>query len=254
MFFSIIVLALVQGLTEFLPVSSSGHLVLLNRFFGIENDFLLLSVVLHVATLVSVIIVLRKEIWFLIRNPFSSVGKRIIFATIPTVLIVIIFKRFIDSAFNGAYLPICFMVTAFAIVLSEFLNKRRTISSKDISVKDALLMGVAQGIAVLPGISRSGATICTGLALGNNREKVAHFSFLMSVPIIIASLIMEVYEYISVGQTLTIPFLYIMIGFIIALVTGIFAIKFMLNIVKKHSMIGFAIYLSILSFVTLFLF
>ena len=254
MFFYIVILALVQGLTEFLPVSSSGHLVLLNRFFGIENDFLLLSVVLHVATLVSVIIVLRKEIWYLIKNPFGSLGRKIIFATAPTVLIVLIFKKFIDSAFSGAYLPICFMITAFAIVLSEFLSKRKKVLNKDITVKDALLMGIAQGVAVLPGISRSGATICTGLGLGNDREKVAHFSFLMSVPIILASLILEIYEYVSVGQALTIPLFYVLIGFVVALITGVFAIKFMLNIVKKHSMYGFAFYLIGLSFLTLLLF
>ena len=205
------------------------------------------------ATLVSVVIVLKKDIWYLIKNPFSGLGKRIIFATIPTVLIVIIFKKCIDSAFSGTYLPICFMITAIAIVLSEFLNRKTTARGKDISVKDALLMGVAQGIAVLPGISRSGATICSGLALGGDREKVAHFSFLMSVPIIIASLIMEIYEYISVGQQLTIPLAYIFCGFLVALITGVFAIKFMLNVVKKHSMIGFAIYLAILSALTLFL-
>lgn len=253
MFFYIIILALVQGLTEFLPVSSSGHLVLLNRFFGIENDFLLLSVILHLATLVSVVIVLRKEILYLFKNPFGILGRKLIFATIPTVLIVLVFKGFIDSAFGGDYLPICFMITAFAIVLSEFLSRRKKVLNKEITVKDAILMGISQGIAVLPGISRSGATICTGLALGNDREKVAHFSFLMSVPIIIASLILEVYEYASVGQTLTVPFIYIFAGFIVALITGIFAIKFMLNIVKKHSMYAFAIYLAILSVLTLFL-
>ena len=254
MFFYIVFLALVQGLTEFLPVSSSGHLVLLNRFFGIQNDFLLLSVILHVATLVSVVIVLRKEIWYLIHHPFSALGKRIIFATIPTVLIVLVFKKFIDSAFGGAYLPVCFMVTAIAIIISEFLSKKSNNNQKDISVKDSILMGIAQGIAVLPGISRSGATICTGLALGNDREKVAHFSFLMSVPIIIASLMLEIYEYVSVGQALTIPLAYIFVGFFVALITGVFAIKFMLNIVKKHSMYGFAFYLIALSIFTLFLF
>lgn len=253
MFFYIVILALVQGLTEFLPVSSSGHLVLLNRFFGIENDFLLLSVVLHMATLISVVIVLRKEILFLIKNPFGSLGRKIIFASIPTVLIVLIFKKFIDSAFSGAYLPICFMITAVAIVLSEMLSKRANIKQKDITVKDAVFMGVAQGIAVLPGISRSGATICTGLALGNDREKVAHFSFLMSVPIIVASMVLEIYEYVSVGQALTISFWHIVVGFVVAVITGIFAIKFMLNIVKKHSMYVFAIYLAILSIITLFI-
>ena len=253
MIFFVIVLALVQGLTEFLPISSSGHLVLLNKFFGIENDFLLLSVILHVATLFSVLIVLKKDVKEIITHPFGNLSKKLITATIPTVIIVLLFKSFFDDAFNGKYLPFCFMLTAVLIVVSEFVSSRQSKKeTKQISFLNALSMGVAQAIAVLPGISRSGATICTGLIGGCDRKQVAHFSFLMSVPIILASLALEVFEYIKLGQTVTLMWYELIVGFLVALVTGIFAVKFMLKIIEKHNLLWFAVYLVIISFVSFF--
>ena len=253
MIFFIIILALVQGLTEFLPVSSSGHLVLLNKIFGIENDFILLSVILHVATLFSVLIVLRKEVKEIICHPFGSLSKKLIFATIPTILIVLCFKSFYDNAFDGRFLPFCFMLTAVIIVISEYISKRQTkIGFKPLNNARAIIMGIAQGIAVLPGISRSGATICSGLITGSKREEVAHFSFLMSIPIIFASLVLEIYEYAKVGQTLTLAWYEILIGFIVALITGIFSVKFMLKLIEKHTMLWFAVYLVIISIVSFF--
>lgn len=249
----IIILAIVQGLTEFLPVSSSGHLVLLNKFFNIQNDFLILSVILHVATLLSVVWVLRKEVLYLIKNPFSKETKKLAVATLPTVLIVLVFKGVIDSAFSGKYLPICFMITAFVIVVSEIINKKVK-KEKELSYKSAIFMGIAQGIAVLPGISRSGATICSGLALGNDRKTVAHFSFLMSVPIIIASLVLEIYEYISTGTALVLAPIELIVGFLVAFITGILSVKFMLKVVEKSSLIWFAVYLigiSVVSFLVI---
>lgn len=252
MIFYIIVLAFVQGLTEFLPVSSSGHLLLLSKLFGINNDFLLLSVILHVATLLSVLIVLRSQVKEIIKNPFGNLSKKLILATIPTVVIVILFKSFFDNAFYGKYLPFCFMLTAVLIVLSEFICKNRTNINKPLTSKDAIIMGIAQGVAVLPGISRSGATICTGLICGNNREDVAHFSFLMSVPIILASLVLEVYEYVKVGQVLTISWYELIIGFIVAFITGLFSVKFMLRLIEKRSLVIFAVYLVIIAILSFF--
>lgn len=248
----IIILAIVQGLTEFLPVSSSGHLVLLNKFFGIENDFLLLSVLLHLATLFSVVWVLRKEVIEVVKHPFGEMGRKLILATIPTVLIVLIFKKFVDASFDGRYLPICFIITAVLIVISEILAKRGKRDNKDINSKTATIMGIAQGIAVLPGISRSGATICSGLIFGKDRKDVAHFSFLMSIPIICASLVLEVYEYISSGQALTLLPYELIVGFIVAFLTGIFAVKFMLKVVEKYSLIWFALYLVAIAIVSFF--
>ena len=252
MIFFVVVLAIVQGLTEFLPVSSSGHLVLLNKFFGIQNDFLLLSVILHVATLFSVLLVLRKDIVQLFKDPFGKLSQKLIISTIPTVLIVILFKSFIDSSFDGRFLPFCFMLTAVLLVVSEIISKKAESRQKPISKTMALIMGIAQGIAVLPGISRSGATICSGLIQKGKREEITHFSFLMSIPIILASLVLEIYEYISVGQALTLVWYELVIGFIVAFITGVFAVKFMLNVVKKHSLVWFAIYLFVIAIVSFF--
>lgn len=253
MIFYIVVLAFVQGLTEFLPVSSSGHLLLLSKLFGINNDFLLLSVILHVATLLSVLIVLKSEVKELIKHPFGDLSKKLILATIPTVVIVILFKSFFNNAFDGKYLPFCFMLTSVLIVLSEFICKKKTNLTKTITSKDSIIMGIAQGIAVLPGISRSGATICTGLICGKNREEVAHFSFLMSIPIILASLVLEVYEYVKVGQVLIISWYELLIGFIVAFITGLFAVKFMLKLIEKHSLMIFAVYLVIIAIISFFI-
>lgn len=253
MLFFIIILAFVQGLTEFLPVSSSGHLVLLNKFFGIQNDFLLLSVLLHLATLFSVVIVLKKEVVDIVKHPFGETARKLVISTLPTVVLVLIFKKFVDQSFNGDFLPICFMLTAILIVVSEYLNKKNknNLNSK-ITKKTALFMGIAQGVAVLPGISRSGATICAGLIGGKDRKEVAHYSFLMSIPIICASLIFEVYEYAVSGQALTLMWYEFLIGFVVAFFTGIFAVKFMLKLVEKHSLIWFAVYLAFVSIVSFF--
>ena len=144
------------------------------------------------------------------------------------------------------------MLTAVVLVISEIISKKSQGHQKDISKSMAFIMGIAQGIAVLPGISRSGATICAGLIQKGKREQVTHFSFLMSIPIILASLILEIYEYISIGQALTLAWYELLIGFIFAFVSGIFAVKFMLNIVKKHSLVWFAIYLFVISILSFF--
>lgn len=249
----IIVLALIQGLTEFLPVSSSGHLVLVSKLFGNTQDFLLLSVLLHVATLFSVVFVLRKQVWEIIKNPFGNLSKKLVVATIPTVILVFLFKSFIEKAFSGIYLPFCFMATAVLIIFTEVLSKNHKNRNKKLDYKDSLIMGVFQGIAVLPGISRSGSTICGGLISGANRDEVANFSFLMSIPIIVASLIMEVYDYVVSGTVVTFAWYELLIGFVVAFISGFFAVKFMINLIKKHSLIWFSIYLILISVLSFFI-
>lgn len=251
MIFFVIIMAIVQGLTEFLPVSSSGHLVLLNKIFKVQNDFLLLSVILHVATLFSVLIVLRKEVKEIIKHPFGNLSLKTIVATIPTVIIVLCFQSFFKNSFDGKFLPFCFMISAVLIAITEILNKNR--AEKNISYTNSIVMGIAQGIAVLPGISRSGTTICSGLLCGCKRSEVARFSFLMSVPIILASLVMEIYEYASAGQALTLAWYELLTGFVVAFLTGILAVKFMLKIVEKRSLWIFAVYLALLSVACFFI-
>ena len=245
-------LGLVQGLIEFLPVSSSGHLVLLNKIFGIEQNFVFLSVLLHVATLLAVVVVFRKQIWFLITHPFSKQTLMLVVATIPTVAIVLLFKSFFEQSFSGNLLPLCFSITASVLVLTSLFSKQK--KNKQMSYKSAVFMGISQGIAILPGISRSGATICTGLACGEDKKQTTEFSFLMSLPIIICSLFYEIYQSLSQGLPLFTGNIWlVLMAFVVAFISGIFAIKFMLKIVQKGKYYYFSIYLYCLSVFSLFI-
>ena len=250
-FLKAIVLGLVQGLTEFLPISSSGHLVLLGKLFDMQDNFVLLSILLHVATLFAVIFVFWKDVLSLIKKPFSPLGKKLIIATIPTVVMALLFKDFLKDSFGGVMLPICFMLTALLLLFSDLTYKKR---STELSFKTSFIMGVAQGFAMLPGLSRSGTTISAGLFMGADKEETAKFSFLMSIPIIIASLVFEVYEIVSTGIPVTLNIWTTLAGCVVAFVSGLFAIKFMLKIIKKASWKWFAIYLvmvAIISFIVL---
>ena len=244
-------LGLIQGLTEFLPVSSSGHLVLLNKIFGIEQNFLFLSVLLHVATLLAVVIVLRKQIWQMVTHPFSKQTLMIVVATIPTVIIVILFKEFFENAFTGGLLPLCFAMTATLLIFTTLFSKPK---DKQMSYKSAFFMGISQGVAVLPGISRSGVTICTGLICGEDKKQATNFSFIMSIPIIICSLVYEIYESVSAGQTLFSGNAWlVLMAFVVAFISGIFAIKCMIKIVEKGKYYYFSIYLYLLAIACLFI-
>ena len=225
-------MGLVQGLTEFLPVSSSGHLVLLSNLFGVEES-LFLSILLHVATLFSIFVVFWKDIWELIKHPLSNKTIMLVVATIPTCVIALLLMPIIKSSFGGGFLPISFLITAVLLVVTELISKHK--KGKEISYKTALVMGIAQGFAVFPGISRSGTTICSGILAGGDNKEATKFSFLMSIPIILLSLLMEIYEAIT-----------------IAFLSGIFAIKFMLKLTEKGKLWWFSCYLVLLSLVTFF--
>ena len=240
-------MGLVQGLTEFLPVSSSGHLVLLSNIFGVEES-LFISILLHVATLLSICVVFYKDIFALLRHPFSKNTLMLVVATIPTCLIALVLMPFIKSSFGGGFLPVSFLITATILVITELFAK----NTKEFSYKTAIIMGIAQGFAVFPGISRSGATISAGLLSKGDKKECAKFSFLMSIPIILLSLIMEIYEGISGGINISYPISAIIISFIVAFLSGIFAIKFMMKLTEKGKLWWFSCYLLLLSVVTFF--
>lgn len=260
-FLVIIILGLVQGLTEFLPVSSSGHLVLLSKIFGVEES-LFVSIILHVATLFSIIVVLRKKVFYYLKHPFSDGMKKLVVASIPTVLIVILLMPIINQSFEGVFLPYCFMLTAVLLAFTDlFFSKSKNeiiLKSEDpnflgVSYKQAFIMGIAQGFAVFPGISRSGSTICAGMLAKGDKSSVAEFSFLMSVPIIILSLIKEVFDITKSGKALKVDVFAIIISFLLAFIIGVFAIKFMIKLTKKASFLWFSIYLFVISIATLFI-
>lgn len=257
----VILLGAIQGLTEFLPVSSSGHLVLLYNIFNINNNTILLSVILHVATLLSVICVYYKSIIKLIKKPFCKTNICLLITTIITCVIVLILKPFIDDAFSGQFLVYGFLITAFVLVFSEIwvvISKRYNnlqnkidietdITNLNINYIQAGLIGLFQGLASFPAISRSGSTIAGGLISGVKKQYVADYSFIASIPIIISSLILEVYEYIKSPSPMDFSLMQIIVGFIVSFVVGLLCIKLMLKVVKKQKLYLFSIYLLILA-------
>lgn len=249
-FLALFFLGLVQGLTEFLPVSSSGHLVLLSKLFGIEES-LFLSILLHVATLFSIIVVFHKDVWHMIRHPFSKKTMQIVIATIPTCLIVLVLMPIVKQSFAGGLLPICFFASAVLLFVSEKLSK--TNKQGELDYKSALIMGIAQGFAVFPGLSRSGTTISAGLISGKKKDDVAKFSFLMSIPIVFLSLLMEIYE-ISTGVVVfQIEILPTIVAFLVAFLVGIFTIKLMIKLTVKSNLKFFSIHLVFISILSLIL-
>lgn len=247
----VIIIGIVQGLGEFLPISSSGHLVMLYNIFNITENTIFLSVILHLATLAAVVLVYYFDILELIKHPFCKTNKLLLVATIPTVAIVLIFETMLDKIFGGAFYIYGFLITAILLVVSELRSRKLiTHSSCDIlnlniSYRKAILIGVAQGVACAPGISRSGSTISCALLLNVNKEDATKFSFLMSIPIIIASFL---YELLKIKDaTFSFNTWQLFIGFVFAFVFGIIAVKFMINFVRKQKLYIFSIYLVLLS-------
>jgi undecaprenyl-diphosphatase len=245
-----IVLGLVQGLTEFLPVSSSGHLLLVRELFDLKVD-LLFDIILHLATLCAVVIVFRRKIWELVKNPFSKTAVCLVIATVITCTMVLIFKDWIDRTLTVKVLPFTFLVTAIVLFGTSLLGERFA-RNENITYRTSVFAGVVQGIAVIPGISRSGSTIAACLYSGTERKAAAEFSFLMSIPIIIASFVYEaVSNPIAVGSVPALPLVF---GFVVALASGIFAIKFMLRIIQSVKLYWFSAYLVAVAVILIFVF
>ena len=245
--FYLVILGLVQGLTEFLPVSSSGHLVLLSKWFGI-SDSLFVSILLHLATFFSILVVLRKEVFYLIRHPFSKDTIRLAIATIPTCILALVLMPLIDQSFEGIFLPFCFLISALLLMVTDLTIKRKSFPlQSQLTNKNAFLMGIGQGLAIFPGISRSGTTICVGLLAGSPKDECAKFSFLMSLPIILLSMAMEIYKIVAKSYVIKVNVIGMILSFILAFVVGIFAIKVMLRLTQKASFRYFAFYLIVIS-------
>ena len=242
-------LGIIQGFTEFLPVSSSGHLILFQHLFKMPEDMLLFNIILHIATLLAVVIVFRGTIWQLVKKPLNKINLCLLLSTIITCGLVVLFKDMIDRTITYKILPITFLITAIVLFSTTFIKPR----DRTVEYTSAAMVGVAQFVAVIPGISRSGATISTLLASGIKKEKAAEFSFLMSIPIILASF---TYEIINVSTVQTVPTIDIVptiVAFIAATISGIIAIKFMLKIIQRVKLHWFSLYLIILSVVCFFI-
>lgn len=243
-----IVLGVIQGLTEFLPVSSSGHLELGKAILGDESEpkkSLLFTVVLHFATALSTIVVFRKDIVDIIKgilkfewNEDLQFAAKIALSMIPAVIIGLFFEAQLEQLFGGNILLVGCMLIITAALL--FLADKAKDTNKKVSFKNALVIGISQAIAMLPGISRSGATISTSVLLGNDKTKAARFSFLMVVPLIFGKIAKDV-----LSGDITYDsgnFTSLSIGFIAAFVSGLFACTWMIALVKKSKLSYFAIY------------
>lgn len=287
--FTAILLGAIQGLTEFLPISSSGHLVLFQKIFGISQPALLFDTMVHVGTLAAVFAVLWKDIWAILRRIFQPLTLFLVIATIPTVIIALVFREPLEHAFEtGRYLGFAFLATSALLVTAEILAKKvaKNGLKKDgeMNWKDALVIGIMQAIAVIPGVSRSGATLSGALSRGLNRDFAARFSFILSIPAILGAAVFHLKDLIKpdgIGaeanvqaaggsnvilismtgdaamQAETLPAAgigaaAIIAGTLTAAIVGFFAVRIMLKIVREKSLWGFAIYTGALGLLVLF--
>ena len=243
-----IILGIIQGLTEFLPVSSSGHLEIAKAILGegkVGEESLLMTVVLHFATALSTIIIFRKDLIEIFLGLFQfknneafQFSLKIVLSMIPATLVGVFLNDEIEALFGGALTLVGSMLLITGLLL--LLADRAKASEKQVEVKDAILVGISQAIAILPGISRSGATISTAVILGIDKEKAARFSFLMVVPLIFGKMAKDFFSgEISATDT---NFLVLFIGFIFAFLTGMLACKWMIKLVKSSQLKYFAYY------------
>ena len=254
-----LILGIVQGLTEFLPVSSSGHLTILSNLFGLEGESnLTMIVVLHVATVLSTLFILWKEVVWIFKDLFTKQSWKsysglnegtkfainILISMIPVAIVGFCFKDKVEEIFGSGLLivGIMLLVTALLLAFSYYAKPRQR---EDISPLHAFIIGIGQAVAVMPGLSRSGTTIATGLLLGNKKERMAQFSFLMVIPPVLGEALMDVKDIAEQGFSTAmdgISPIALIVGFIAAFVTGCLACKWMINIVKKGKLIWFAVY------------
>lgn len=253
-----IILGAVQGITEFLPVSSSGHLQLAKELLGVElEENLAFDVTLHAATVLSTIVVLWGEIWSILRGIFTREMNdekryviKLIISMIPIGVVGFMFKDYIDAMLSSSYIMLIvgamLLVTAMLLSFAYYARPRQ---KTDISYRDSFIIGLSQAVAAMPGLSRSGTTIATGLLLGNEKGAVATFSFLMVLAPILGETLLSA---LDGGLTMTgVDFSVLVAGFISAFVVGVLACRYMINIVKRGKLIWFAIYCAIVGIVAI---
>jgi undecaprenyl-diphosphatase len=259
-----IILGLVQGLGEFLPISSSGHLALfstLTNNVGAEFGTPFFTVMLHVATLIAVLIVYREQVLAILRHPIQPLTLYLIIATLPTVAVALILKKWdaLDKWLDeNNLLGVCFLLTAIILTVSELMSRRRkaTKSIKTMRWTDALVIGGMQAVGVLPGVSRSGATIAGALGMRLDRKSAADFSFLLSIPAILGGLVLELYKLVKEPAALDLTFSFgaaLILAMLVAAISGYFAVRFMIRLITKKGLLGFAIYTAVLGVIVLVL-
>lgn len=254
------ILGMIQGLTEYLPVSSSGHLAIGSALFGIQGeDNLTFTIVVHVATVLSTLVILYKEIDWVFRGLFkfqmndeTKYVINILISMIPIGIVGLFFKDKVEEIFgSGLFIVGLMLLVTAALLAFSYYAKPRT--KEHISMKDAFIIGLAQACAVLPGLSRSGSTIATGLLLGEKKEKLAQFSFLMVIPPILGEALLDGMKIVkgAAEASADVSLVALIVGFLSAFVFGCIACKWMIDIVKKGKLIYFAVYCALVGLATL---
>ena len=253
-------LGLLQGLCEFLPVSSSGHLLLARLLMGLQTDdpaLKMLDIFLHVGTLIPVAVVFRKEWAAMLAHPFKNRTLVLLFAaSLPTLIIYLMAKKLFPSVHgfavfdSGWFLGGAFLLTALFLLICD-LHAGKSSGKRKTGLLTALVMGVFQGVGMIPGVSRSGSTITGGVLAGIGKQEAARFSFMMSAPAILGSLLMEGKDALEAGYLQHLSFLPTVVGILIACAAGFAAIRFMLRIISRIPMSCFALYLAVLGIVYL---
>ena len=260
--FEALILGIIQGLTEYLPVSSSGHLAIGQALFGLNDgaDNLAFTVLLHIATVLSTVVILWKEIVWIFADIFKfkwnegmKYAFNIVVSMIPVAVVGLFFKDKVEAVFGSGLLVvgICLLVTAGLLAFSYWARPRQR---ENLSPLHAFVIGIAQAIAVLPGLSRSGSTIATGLLLGNKKERLAQFSFLMVIPPILGEALLDLKDVADTGLAASlggISPLAALEGFLAAFVVGCLACKWMIDIVKRGKLIWFALYCAVVGLATI---
>ena len=250
-----ILLGIVQGITEFLPVSSSGHLQIAKELLGVElENNITFDVTLHAATVLSTIVVLWQELWRLVKGCFSrrfteeqAYVLKVILSMIPAGVVGVLFADQIEALFSSLwFVGLMLLLTAALLSFAYYAKPRQ---KSEISYRDAFIIGMAQAAATMPGLSRSGSTIATGLLLGNEKSSVAHFSFIMVIPVILGKMLLDILS--GEMAAMAVPTEALVSGFLAAFISGALACKFMIEIVKRGKLIWFALYCAIVGLICL---
>lgn len=251
-----VLLGLVQGLTEFLPVSSSGHLVLTQHILGLDLESVTFEVAVHLGTLVAVLVYFRRDLTTVIVDffrggPGRKVGLLILLALVPTGIIGVGFKDFFEMLFAAPrWAAAALLVTSALLVAAEKVRQGDRPLMKGMKWTDALLIGTIQGFAIIPGISRSGSTIAAGLFAGLSRDAAARFSFLLAIPAILGAAVLHMKDFTTIPSGMIVPFI---VGFIASALSGYVAIYWLLKVLTKGRLYGFAIYTALVGILGLIL-
>ncbi len=247
-FLVLCLLCLVQGISEFLPISSSGHLLFIEQIFKVEGDLMMLNLFLHVATLCAVVLVYRKTIWKLLKKPFQPLTYKLMFSTAITLVFAFLYNCLELDRFGFKIYGFCFLITALLLFVTYMFQKKSlVVQAGDISIKSSVVVGIMQGFAVFPGLSRSGSTISSLILCGNDEKKSSEYSFLLSLPIILGGFVLELISLIKNGGTgnafASIGVWQCLFAFVLTFVVAVASLKITLKLLKNNKFIYFSIYL-----------